>query len=67
MAVLKCGDFFGGKGLFNNLPSVATVEAEDNLICFTMTRNDFEEELTPVVNKLRQAANQYRLFIDKQI
>ncbi len=24
VAMLKCGDFLGGKGLFNNLPSVAT-------------------------------------------
>ncbi len=67
VAVLKCGDFFGGKGLFNNLSSVATVEAEDNLICMIMTRNDFQDELTPVLNKLQQAANQYRVFIEKQI
>ncbi|CAF1205744.1 unnamed protein product [Rotaria sp. Silwood1] len=67
MAVLRCGDFFGGKSLFNNLPSVATVEAEDGLICFTMTDRAFQEELTPVIKQLQEAANQYQMFIEQQI
>ncbi|CAF4939737.1 unnamed protein product, partial [Rotaria sp. Silwood1] len=30
-----------------------TVEAEDGLICFTMTDRAFQEELTPVIKQLQ--------------
>ncbi len=43
------------------------VKCETFFFQCTITRNNFEKELTPVVNKLQQAANQYRVFIDKQI
>ncbi|CAF3505998.1 unnamed protein product [Rotaria sp. Silwood1] len=45
----------------------ATVEAEDGLICFTMTDRAFQEELTPVIKQLQEAANQYQMFIEQQI
>lgn len=67
MVVLKSGDFFGGKSLWNNASSAATVKAEFGLICFTINRQVFQELLTPVIQKLQEAAIQYEMFVEKQI
>jgi CRP-like cAMP-binding protein len=62
MAILKCGDFFGGKGLFNNASIIATVEAEDEVLCLVISRKLFDRELRLIINQLREAEHLYGLF-----
>ncbi|CAF1469173.1 unnamed protein product [Adineta ricciae] len=62
IAVLKCGDFFGGKGLFDNSPNVTTIEAEDEVQCLIISRELFDKELRPIINQLQQANHLYDLF-----
>jgi len=62
MAILKCGQFFGGKSLFNNSPNTATVEAQDKVLCLVIDGQIFDRELRCTVNQLQQADHLYHLF-----
>ncbi|CAF1372399.1 unnamed protein product [Adineta steineri] len=62
MALLKTGDYFGGKGIFNNSVNIATLEAADDVICLVINRKIFNDELRDIMNQLQQAHYLFELF-----
>ena len=62
IGILKCGEFFGGKGLFDNSSNIATIETEDDIQCLVISRELFDSELRLTINQLRQADYLYGLF-----
>ncbi|CAF1325851.1 unnamed protein product [Adineta steineri] len=62
MALLKTGDFFGGKGVFNNAVNIVTLEAADDVICLVINRKIFNDELRDIMNHLQQAYYLFELF-----
>ncbi len=66
ISILSLYDWFGTHALFFNLPNSATVEAIGRVKCLKIHEGLFKETIIPVINKLKNAAEKYQLFIEKQ-